>query len=83
MIDRDVLNDNTKQIDNKATKPRISVRNLNFFYCEKQALFDNNIDIAKNRNPQRYAIKNDSRLFLFSSAKNNGTKAIQAKNSGL
>ncbi len=49
MIDRDVLNDNTKQIDNKATKPRISVRNLNFFYCEKQALFDNNIDIAKNK----------------------------------
>ncbi|RMH55499.1 MAG: phosphate ABC transporter ATP-binding protein PstB [Candidatus Hydrogenedentota bacterium] len=29
--------------------PRISVRNLQFFYGEQQALFDNNLDIATNR----------------------------------
>lgn len=29
--------------------PKISVRNLNFFYGKNQALFDNNIDIAPNR----------------------------------
>lgn len=28
---------------------KISVKNLNFFYGENQALFNNNIDIAKNR----------------------------------
>jgi phosphate transport system ATP-binding protein len=30
-------------------KPKLSVRNLNFHYGKKQALFDNNIDIAPNR----------------------------------
>ena len=32
-----------------AAPPRISVRNLNFFYGANQALFDNAIDIATNR----------------------------------
>ena len=30
-------------------EPKISVRNLNFFYDKKQALIDNTIDIARNR----------------------------------
>lgn len=30
-------------------EPKISVRNLNFFYDKKQALIDNTIDIASNR----------------------------------
>ena len=31
------------------TEAKISARNLNFFYGEKQALFDNNLEIATNR----------------------------------
>ncbi len=31
------------------TEAKISARNLNFFYGEKQALFDNNLEIAANR----------------------------------
>jgi len=31
------------------TEPRVSVRNLNFYYGNNQALFDNNIDITTNR----------------------------------
>ena len=31
------------------SEPKISVRNLNFFYDKKQALIDNSIDIARNR----------------------------------
>ena len=31
------------------TQPKISARNLDFFYAEKQALFGNNLDIATNR----------------------------------
>ena len=30
-------------------EPKLSVRNLNFFYGKKQALFDNNLDIAPNK----------------------------------
>jgi phosphate transport system ATP-binding protein len=33
----------------RETTPRISVRNLDFFYGRHQALFDNTIDIAANR----------------------------------
>lgn len=31
------------------TEPKISAKNLNFFYGNHQALFDNNLDIAANR----------------------------------
>jgi phosphate transport system ATP-binding protein len=35
--------------DNASLPPKISVRNLNFFYGTQQALFNNNLDIAPHR----------------------------------
>jgi phosphate transport system ATP-binding protein len=35
--------------DNKKAEVRIAVRNLNFFYNDKQALFDNTLDIIANK----------------------------------
>jgi phosphate transport system ATP-binding protein len=49
MLERDILNDATRQFDIHAAKPKISARNLNFFYGEKQALFNNTIDIAAHK----------------------------------
>ena len=49
IIDRKEFNETTMQFNIQGTKPKISVRNMNFFYGEKQALFDNTIDIAKNK----------------------------------
>lgn len=51
------VKDNKCYIDSTSTMyyphcdapPKISVRNLNFFYGKNQALFDNNIDIAPNK----------------------------------
>ena len=49
IIDRKEFNETTMQFNIQGTEPKISVRNLNFFYGEKQALFDNTIDVAKNK----------------------------------
>lgn len=49
MLDKSVLNDTKVQFDIKVTQPKISVRNLNFFYGDNQALYDNTIDIAQQK----------------------------------
>ena len=49
IIDRKEFNETTMQFNIQGTEPKISVRNMNFFYGEKQALFNNTIDVAKNK----------------------------------
>lgn len=53
MISRPLINDSLSDSDDYSVsdkmKPKLSVRNLNFHYGKKQALFDNNLDIAPNK----------------------------------
>ena len=41
--------DEAEKVTSRAEEPRISVRNLNFFYDKHQALFDNTIDIPNRK----------------------------------
>ncbi|MBT4482867.1 MAG: phosphate ABC transporter ATP-binding protein PstB [Candidatus Latescibacteria bacterium] len=49
VLDRRVLNNTKVQFDVKVAQPKISIRNLNFFYGNNQALYDNTIDIAQQK----------------------------------